>query len=72
VIAQQQHVVRVDFAEGREELVFAAIAAQVLAASHTLEIPLQWGGSKVGAWTPGVISHFRDWGHFQLPWKEYP
>lgn len=60
------------FAAGREEEVFGAIAAQVKAAAKVLSIPLQWGGDPVGAWTPGVASHFRDWGHFQLPWAEYP
>jgi peptidoglycan L-alanyl-D-glutamate endopeptidase CwlK len=60
------------FAPGREEQVFGQIAAQVKAAAAELGIPIQWGGDPVGAWTPGVVSHFRDWDHFQLPWAQYP
>ena len=63
---------KIDFAPGHEAYVFGAIAVQVLAAAHQLQIPLQWGGADVGAWIPGVISHFHDWGHFQLPWAQYP
>lgn len=63
---------KADAAAGREEQVFGQIALQVKAAAEALKIPLQWGGDPVGAWTPGVVSHFRDWGHFQLPWAEYP
>jgi peptidoglycan L-alanyl-D-glutamate endopeptidase CwlK len=51
---------------------FAAIAAQIQHAADTLEIPIEWGGAKVGAWSPGVVSTFHDWGHFQLPWGQYP
>ena len=60
------------FAAGEEEKIFGAIAQQVQLAADFLGIPVQWGGAPVGAWTPGVVSHFRDWDHFQLPWKEYP
>lgn len=60
------------FAHGREEEVFGRIAEEVKRAAKGLGVPIQWGGDAVGAWTPGVVSHFRDWGHFQLPWKEYP
>lgn len=60
------------FAKGREEEVFGHIAAQVKAAAQRLGVMIQWGGDPVGAWTPGVVSHFRDWGHFQLPWAQYP
>ena len=63
---------QVSFAPGQEAAVFGAIAAQIKASADALGIPIQWGGSPVGAWTPGVVSHFRDWGHFQLPWREYP
>lgn len=63
---------KVDFAAGREEEVFGAIAEQVKTAAAALSIPLQWGGDPVGAWVPGAVSHFQDWGHFQLPWAEYP
>lgn len=60
------------FAVGDEEKIFGQIAAQVQTSADALKIPIQWGGAPVGAWTPGAVSHFRDWGHFQLPWKEYP
>lgn len=63
---------KVSFAEGQEETIFGAISQQIKAAAAALNIPLQWGGDPVGAWVPGQVSHFRDWGHFQLPWKEYP
>lgn len=63
---------RLSFAPGNEAAIFGAIAKQVKAAAASLNIPLEWGGDLIGAWTPGVVSHFRDWGHFQLPWKEYP
>lgn len=62
----------VSFAAGHEEQVFGQIADQILRTATVLDVPIQWGGAAVGAWTPGVPSHFRDWGHFQLPWKEYP
>ena len=51
---------------------FGEAAKQIKAAAASLNVPIEWGGDKVGAWAPGVVSHFRDWGHFQLPWKEYP
>lgn len=63
---------RLDWAKGREAAVFGEIADQIRAAAKALNIPLQWGGDPIGAWTPGVVSHFRDWGHFQLPWGAYP
>lgn len=62
----------VSFAVGHEAEVFGQIAVQVLAAAKTLGIDVQWGGSPIGAWTDGIVSHFRDWGHFQLDPKEYP
>jgi len=51
---------------------FGRVARQIQHAADTLRIPIEWGGASVGAWVPGVVSHFHDWGHFQLPWKEYP
>lgn len=63
---------KLSFAPGHEQAVFGQIAGQVKAAAQQLGVPIQWGGDPVGAWAPGVVSHFRDWGHFQLPWAEYP
>jgi peptidoglycan L-alanyl-D-glutamate endopeptidase CwlK len=54
---------KVSFARGREAEVFGKIAAQVKAAASRCLISLEWGGD----WTS-----FKDWGHFQLPWKQYP
>lgn len=62
----------VNFARGHEAEVFGQIAAQVKAAAKELGTPLQWGGDAIGAWIPGVVSTFRDYGHFQLPWAQYP
>lgn len=71
------------FAKGREAAVFGAIAQQVKAAARAAlaagEIrakpdgtpAIQWGGDPVGAWVDGVVSHFRDWGHFQLDPSAY-
>lgn len=63
---------QLSFAPGHEPPVFGAIAQQMKDAAAHLGIPIQWGGDAIGAWVPGVVSHFRDWGHFQLPWKQYP
>lgn len=63
---------QLSWAEGNEEAVFGRIARQVLAAAELRGTPLQWGGAAIGAWEPGVPSHFRDWGHFQLPWLQFP
>lgn len=63
---------KVSFAPGKEKEIFGQIAAQIQTAADILKIQIQWGGADVGAWTPGAVSHFHDWGHFQLPWKEYP
>ncbi len=60
------------FAKGHEQAVFGEIAKQVLAAAETLGVKIQWGGQPVGAWVDGVVSHFRDWGHFQLDPADYP
>lgn len=51
---------------------FGQVAAQIQHAADMLGVPIQWGGAAVGAWTPGVVSTFHDWGHVQLPWKQYP
>ena len=62
----------VSFAAGREAEVYGQIARQILGADAPLLAPVEWGGAAVGAWAPGVVSDFRDWGHFQLPWAQYP
>jgi peptidoglycan L-alanyl-D-glutamate endopeptidase CwlK len=54
------------WAKGNESDVFGQIADQIQKASDDLGIDLQWGGDPVGAWRDGEVSHFRDWGHFQL------
>jgi peptidoglycan L-alanyl-D-glutamate endopeptidase CwlK len=51
---------------------FGAAAEQIQDAADKLGIPIEWGGAAVGAWTPGVVSTFHDWGHYQLPWAQYP
>jgi len=50
---------------------FKQIASQIQHAADILNVPIEWGGAAVGAWTPGVVSTFHDWGHFQLPWEKY-
>lgn len=60
-----------NWAEGHEEALYGALSLQIMASAKLRGVPLQWGGAPVGAWEPGVPSHFRDWGHFQLPWLEY-
>lgn len=52
----------IDWAHGREKQVYGAIWTQIKEASHSLKIPVEWGGD----WTT-----FKDWGHIQLPWKDY-
>jgi peptidoglycan L-alanyl-D-glutamate endopeptidase CwlK len=54
---------QISFAPGEEEQVFGKIAAQVKAAALELNILVEWGGN----WRS-----FKDWGHYQLPWKQYP
>lgn len=54
---------QVSFAPGHEQAVFGEIAAQVKDAAEALKIPVEWGGDWVT---------FKDWGHFQLPWAQYP
>ncbi len=51
---------------------FGKVAAQIQHAADLLGIPIEYGGAKVGAWAPGVVSTFHDWGHVQLPWAQYP
>jgi peptidoglycan LD-endopeptidase CwlK len=63
---------QVSFAPGHELAVFGQIAVQVKAAAAAAGVKLQWGGDPVGAWIDGVVSHFRDWGHFQLDPSAYP
>lgn len=62
----------VDWAAGRESTVYGQIATQVLSAAKALGVDVDWGGAPIGAWKPGEVSHFRDWGHFQLSWENYP
>lgn len=62
---------KLSWAPGEEEKIFGQIAKQILDSADILQIPVQWGGADVGAWTPGVVSTFHDWGHFQLPWLQY-
>lgn len=42
---------------------YPVIGAEVKAAAKKLNIPIEWGGD----WNT-----FKDWGHFQLPWAQYP
>lgn len=42
---------------------YAIIARQIKSAAQAEGVPIEWGGD----WTT-----FKDYGHFQLPWKEYP
>lgn len=71
-VAALDNLGKVWFAPGHEEVVFGRIAGQIKAAASKLNVPIQWGGDAIGAWVPGVPSHFRDWGHIQLPWAQYP
>lgn len=52
--------------------IYGTAALQILAAAEDLGIPIQWGGQKIGAWTDGKPSTFRDWGHVQLSASHYP
>lgn len=63
---------KVSFAPGHEKDVFGAIAKQIEAAATALGVTVMWGGADVGAWIAGQVSHFHDWGHFQLSRGEYP
>ena len=53
----------IDWANGHEAKVYGAIATKVKASAASFGIPIEWGGD----W-----HSFKDWGHFQLPWKDYP
>lgn len=50
---------------------YPEIGNAILAVAAKLGIKAQWGGELVGAWTDGVVSHFRDWGHIQLDPSAY-
>jgi peptidoglycan LD-endopeptidase CwlK len=63
---------KVSFAPGQEEKVFGQIAEQIKAAAAAAGVKIQWGGDPIGAWVDGQVSHFRDWGHFQLDPSAYP
>jgi peptidoglycan L-alanyl-D-glutamate endopeptidase CwlK len=54
---------QIDFAPGHEAIVFGHIWRQIRAAAEALNIPVEWGGD----WKT-----FKDWGHVQLPWAQYP
>lgn len=54
---------KLSFAPGLEASVFGAIAHEVMLAARVQNVPVEWGGN----W-----NHFKDWGHFQLPWEPYP
>jgi peptidoglycan L-alanyl-D-glutamate endopeptidase CwlK len=61
----------IDWAPGHEQMVFSAIATNVIFAAKQLGIPVEWGGS----WAENTevqAGHFHDFGHFQLPWSVYP
>lgn len=60
------------FAVGHEAMVFGQINEQIQAAAVALGVKVQWGGAPVGAWVDGQVSHFRDFGHWQLDPAEYP
>ena len=54
---------KVDWAEGHEAFTYGQIWAQIHFAATALKIPVEWGGD----W-----KLFKDWGHIQLPWAQYP
>lgn len=51
---------------------YALVGANFLRAAAAIGIKAQWGGQAIGAWTDGVVSTFRDWGHIQLDPSAYP
>ena len=64
---------RIDFTvAGPSGGIYGRAARQILAAAETLGVKVQWGGQADGAWVDGEVSHFRDWGHFQLDPSVYP
>lgn len=52
--------------------IYGQASKQILDAASLLHVRVQWGGQPVGAWVDGVVSHFRDWGHYQLDPVNYP
>lgn len=56
----------------RVPMLYTAAATQIIIESEHWGVKIQWGGQPIGAWVDGVVSHFRDWGHFQLDPSEYP
>ena len=44
-------------------LLYQPIAHAMKAAAAALGVPIEWGGD----WKT-----LKDWGHFQLPWAQYP
>jgi peptidoglycan LD-endopeptidase CwlK len=44
-------------------LLYQPIAQAMKAAAMELDVPIEWGGD----WRT-----LKDWGHFQLPWAQYP
>lgn len=53
----------ITFAPGDEARVYGHLAVEIKAAAAQLHIPIEWGGD----WHT-----FKDFGHFQLPWEQYP
>lgn len=53
----------INWAAGHEAQTYGQIAVQIKKAAADLNIPVEWGGD----WNT-----FKDWGHWQLPWKDYP
>lgn len=54
---------QISYAKGREKIVFGQIARQIMGTAKDMNIPIEWGG---------LWLMLKDWGHFQLPWKQYP
>lgn len=54
---------KLSFEAGHEAHFYGAIAVAIKSAAHQLGIPVEWGGD----WRS-----WQDWGHFQLPWANYP
>lgn len=42
---------------------YQQVHTAMMTAAAAFKIPLEWGGD----WTT-----LKDWGHYQLPWKDYP
>lgn len=54
---------KVNFAPGHEDEVFGKIAGQIETSAKANKVPITWGGD----W-----HSFHDFGHFELPWAQYP